>query len=86
MTADSANIHGLRKAGATRLAEHGATEWEIASFLAHEDAKQAAIYVRKANRAKLGTSALAKLGGTKMEQNLSNPNKGLDKNDKKDKG
>ncbi|SIT83542.1 tyrosine-type recombinase/integrase [Pontibaca methylaminivorans] len=85
VTADSANIHGLRKAGATRLAEHGATEWEIASFLAHEDTKQAAVYVRKANRAKLGTSALARLGGAKSEHNLSNPGEGLGKSDAKRK-
>jgi len=85
VTADSANIHGLRKAGATQLAEHGATEWEIASFLAHEDTKMAAVYVRKANRAKLGTSALARLGGPKSEQNLSNLNQGLDKSGRKGK-
>lgn len=66
-------IHGLRKAGATRLAEHGATEWEIASFLAHEGTKEAATYVRKANRSKLGTAALARLGGAKQERDLSNP-------------
>jgi len=83
VTADSANIHGLRKAGATRLAEHGATEWEIAAFLAHEDTKEAATYVRKANRAKLGTSALARLTGPKTEQNLSNLSDGLDKTSRK---
>ena len=83
VTADSANIHGLRKAGATLLAEHGATEWEIAAFLAHEDTKEAATYVRKANRAKLGTSALARLTGPKTEQNLSNLSDGLDKTSRK---
>jgi integrase len=79
VTADSANIHGLRKAGATRLAEHGASEWEIAAFLAHEDTSEASTYVRKANRAKLGTSALARLDRSKREQNLSNPPERLDK-------
>lgn len=63
VTGDSANIHGLRKAGATRLAEHGATEWEIASFLGHESTKMAVYYVRKANRSKMGTAALARLSG-----------------------
>ncbi|MCU4654298.1 tyrosine-type recombinase/integrase [Roseibacterium sp. SDUM158016] len=77
-------IHGLRKAGATRLAEHGATEWEISSFLAHEGTKEAATYVRKASRSKLGTAALARLGGTKSEQNLSNLSERLDQRSPKD--
>lgn len=38
------SAHGLRKAGAPRLAEAGATEWEIASYLAHSSTKTAAIY------------------------------------------
>ncbi|MFN4158616.1 MAG: tyrosine-type recombinase/integrase [Gemmobacter sp.] len=56
------SLHGLRKAGATRLANAGASEWEIASYLAHEDTKQAATYTKKANRAKLADSGFAKLG------------------------
>ncbi|MBU2993941.1 site-specific integrase [Octadecabacter sp. B2R22] len=60
----SANSHGLRKAGATRLAEHGATEWEIASYLAHSDTSQAAEYVVTANRAKMAASGMAKLSST----------------------
>ncbi|WP_235841491.1 tyrosine-type recombinase/integrase [Cereibacter azotoformans] len=54
-------LHGLRKAGAIRLADAGATEWEIASHLAHKDTKTAAIYVKKANRARLADSGFAKL-------------------------
>lgn len=55
-------LHGLRKAGATRLADAGATGWEIASYLAHKDTKQADTYTKKANRAKLADSGFAKLG------------------------
>jgi len=55
------SLHGLRKAGATRLADAGATNWEIASYLAHKDTKQADIYTKKANRAKLADSGFAKL-------------------------
>jgi len=83
VTADSANVHGLRKAGATRLAEHGASEWEIAAFLAHEDTSEAATYVRKASRRKLGTAALARLESPKREQILSNPSERLDKTSEK---
>ncbi len=55
-------LHGLRKAGATTLADAGATGWEIASYLAHKDTKQADTYTKKANRAKLADSGFAKLG------------------------
>ena len=60
----------MRKAGATRLAEAGATEWEVASFLAHEDSKTVAVYVRKANRARMASNGMARLGkisGTKSD-------------------
>ena len=78
VTACGANSHGPRKAGATRLANHGATEWEFAAYLAHEDTKLAAKYVKMANRSILGASGMSRLGGTKMEQNLSNLAVGLD--------
>lgn len=67
------SIHGLRKAGATRLADAGASEREIASYLAHTDTKQASVYTEKANRSKLADSGFRKL------RKMSNvPNK-LDK-------
>ncbi|MFC3170130.1 tyrosine-type recombinase/integrase, partial [Paracoccus fontiphilus] len=53
--------HGLRKAGATRLADAGASAWEIASYLAHEDTKQADTYAKKANRSKLADSGFTRL-------------------------
>lgn len=55
------SLHGLRKAGATRLANAGASNWEIASYLAHKDTKQADTYTKKANRSKLADSGFAKL-------------------------
>lgn len=56
------SIHGLRKAGATRLADAGASDWEIASYLAHTDTTQASVYTRRANRSKLADSGFEKLG------------------------
>lgn len=67
------SAHGLRKAGARRMAEAGCTEFEVMAFLAHRTAQEASRYVAKANRATLTTSGLAKLGaesGTKLS-NLS---------------
>lgn len=69
------SLHGLRKAGATRLANAGASEWEIASYLAHTDTKEAATYTKKANRSGLADSGFAKL----TAKNVSNLQSKLDK-------
>lgn len=73
------SLHGLRKAGATRLADAGASEWEIASYLAHSDTTQAAVYTKKANRARLADSGFAKLNAGKV----SNLSAGLDRKEGK---
>lgn len=73
------SAHGLRKATATMLAERGATEHEIAAFLAHSSPREAATYTRMARRATLGDSAMAKLTGANPERVLSNLSGGLDK-------
>ena len=56
------SLHGLRKAGATRLANAGATPDEIKAFLAHTTNAQGATYTKTADRAKLADSGFAKLG------------------------
>jgi integrase len=71
--------HGLRKAGATRLADAGASEWEVMAFLAHATPKEGATYTKKAGRAGLANSAFAKLEGSKPDRNVSNLAKKLDK-------
>lgn len=71
--------HGLRKAMATRLAEGSASEWEVMAFLAHSSPKEAATYTKKAGRAGLADSGLAKVSGSKTERNLSNLPARLDK-------
>lgn len=73
------NIHGLRKAGATRAANAGATENEIAAILAHKDTRQASTYTRKANRTRLGDSAIEKVERAKSERSVSNLPVKLDK-------
>ena len=72
------SAHGLRKAGGRRLAEAGATEWEVMAFLAHRTAKEASRYTAGANRSMLTTRGMARLS-TKPEQILSNLPSGLDK-------
>jgi integrase len=66
------SLHGLRKAGATRLANAQATPDEIKAFLAHATNAQGSIYTRAADRGKQADSAFAKLA------NMSNPSSQLD--------
>ena len=56
----------LRKAGARRLAEAGATEWEVTAFLALRTAKEASRFTAAANRSMLTMSSMARLS-TKPE-------------------
>lgn len=55
------STHGLRKAGATRLAHAGATEYEIMAFLAHKTPHEAATYTKAAGRARLADGGMSKL-------------------------
>lgn len=55
------SAHGLRKAGATRAADAGATEYELMAMHGWSDPRTASIYTRKANREKLARSGSAKL-------------------------
>lgn len=72
------SAHGLRKSGATRLAERGATEFEVMAFLAHATPKEAGRYVKAARRGRLADSGMARLGA-KQNTNVSNLSLGLDK-------
>jgi integrase len=52
------SAHGLRKAGATRAAERGATEHQLMAMYGWDTARQAGLYTRKADRAKLAANAM----------------------------
>jgi integrase len=63
--------HGLRKAGATRLAEHGCTDHEIMAWGGWKTLSEVQRYTRAASRKRLAKQAAAKLEtGTKVA-NLS---------------
>ena len=67
----SLSAHGLRKAGATRLAEHGCTDHEIMAWGGWKTLLQVQRYTRAANRKRLAMQAADKLEtGTKVA-NLS---------------
>lgn len=53
--------HGLRKAAATRAAEHGATAAQLESIFAWRGGRMASLYTRQADRAKLARDAMEKL-------------------------
>jgi len=53
--------HGLRKAGAVRLAEAGATEEELMALFGWTKAATAQIYTAKVNKLKLSKLGMAKL-------------------------
>jgi len=53
--------HGLRKIGAVRAAEAGASEHELMAMFGWEDADMARVYTREAAQKKLAASGAAKL-------------------------
>jgi integrase len=51
------SAHGLRKLGAQRCAEAGATEHQLMALFGWANPQQAAVYTRKANRVRLEAQA-----------------------------
>jgi integrase len=65
------SLHGLRKAGARRFAEHGCTVPQIAAFGGWKSLREVQRYIDAADRKKLARQGAAKLvAGTRVEQNL----------------
>jgi integrase len=63
--------HGLRKAGATRAANNGATEKELEAIFGWTGGRMASLYTRQADRVKLARSAIKKLVKPKDETETS---------------
>jgi integrase len=59
------SAHGLRKLGAQRCAEAGATEHQLMALFGWTNPQQAAVYTKKANRTKLEAAAAALLQAQK---------------------
>src|SRR5215471_4682574 len=58
---EEVSAHGLRKLGAQRCAEAGATEHQLMALFGWTSPQQAAVYTKKANRARLEAQAAALL-------------------------
>jgi integrase len=55
------SAHGLRKIGAVRAAENGASEHELMALFGWENAEMARIHTRKAAQKRMAVSAAAKM-------------------------
>jgi integrase len=80
--------HGLRKAGATRAAENGATASQLMAIFGWKDIKQAERYTRRAEQKKLAAGGMHAINATdKTRSSVSNfklhAQKRLDTNRKK---
>jgi hypothetical protein len=67
------SAHGLRKAGATRAANKGASERQLEAIFGWRGGKMAAHYTRKADRARLAREAMPLLGGNPSRTSISSP-------------
>lgn len=89
---DEANLphctmHGLRKAGATRAAENGATEKQLMAIFGWTTMEQATYYTEKANRKKMARMGMGFLrkdesGEQKVDEFVS-PHQGVEKSETK---
>mgnify|MGYP003648037146 CR=1 FL=1 len=67
------SAHGLRKCGATRLADAGCSDNEIMAWTGHKSPKELQTYTRARNQSGLADSAITRLSGTKTAQTLATP-------------
>jgi integrase len=68
------SAHGVRKIGATRAANEGATVAELDAIFGWQGGGMASLYTRAADRARLAKGAMTKLAGTTGEQTIPAPN------------
>jgi hypothetical protein len=67
------SAHGVRKIGATRAAENGATVAELEAIFGWQGGGMASLYTRAADRARLAKGAMHKMAGTPSEQAMPAP-------------
>lgn len=67
------SAHGVRKIGATRAAENGATVAELEAIFGWQGGAMASLYTKAANRRRLAIGAMGKLVRTPDEQSIPAP-------------
>jgi integrase len=70
------SAHGLRKAAASRLAEHGATIHEIAAVTGHRSLKEVQRYTKGVEQKRLAASAMARLSSVQTAHKKSHSGEG----------
>jgi integrase len=82
----SKSAHGVRKIGATRAAENGATVAELEAIFGWQGGGMASLYTRAADRARLAKSAMPKMAGRTMcEHSIPAPSGKVRERPRKDK-
>lgn len=71
------SAHGVRKIGATRAAENGATVAELEALFGWSGGQMASLYTRAADRRRLAKGSASKLIRTDPEQSLLPPDKAV---------
>jgi integrase len=79
------SAHGVRKIGATRAAENGATVAELEAIFGWQGGGMAALYTRAADRARLAKGAMSKLARTTRERSIPAPHEKVRERARKDK-
>jgi integrase len=67
------SAHGVRKIGATRAANNGATVAELEAIFGWEGGRMPSLYTRAADRVRLAKGAMGKLDRTQSEQSIPAP-------------
>jgi integrase len=69
------SAHGVRKIGATRAANNGATVAELEAIFGWQGGGMASLYTRAADRARLAKGAMSKLHRTPSERSIPAPSR-----------
>lgn len=76
------SAHGVRKIGATRAAENGATVAELEALFGWRGGGMAALYTRAADRSRLAQRAMSKMQRTTEEQSIGSPDEKVSEKEK----
>jgi integrase len=79
------SAHGVRKIGATRAAENGATVAELEAIFGWSGGGMASLYTRAADRARLAKGAMAKLSRTEDGHSIPAPSQKVREREQKNK-
>lgn len=80
------SMHGLRKAGAVRAAESGATENQLMAIFGWTTMEQATLYTQKANRKRMAQKGIRHLGREQTGDEFVPPSGGMEKSETKSSG